>query len=165
MTSIIPGDSEDEAVYCRVVVADYIESCCKTANSRVLWLLELEKSPSTLNTHYHMDYKDKFLAYYRGHRQSDTSGNLTSRLKRYNAYSSVTTGQIKPQPTEFDQSVSKVLSGLSKVGINGVKSTDLYKLLPSDPYEPALDIMATVRAYFQGAHLYLKASLLCLMML
>ncbi|KAI0925224.1 hypothetical protein AcW1_007088 [Taiwanofungus camphoratus] len=135
-----------------IVVADYIESCCKTANSRVLWLLELEKSPSTLNTHYHMNYKDNFLAYYRGHRQSDTSGHLTSKLKRYNAYCTVTKGETKPKSTAFDQSVSKVLSGLSELGINGAKPTDLYKLLPSDPYEPALDIMATVRAYFQVAY-------------
>lgn len=52
--------------------------------------------------------------------------------------------------SDFAASTAKVLSGLQEMGIR-TKATDLPKLLPSDPYEPALHIMATVRAYFQGA--------------
>jgi hypothetical protein len=53
-------------------------------------------------------------------------------------------------PPPFNQSVSKVLSGLAEIGI-GTKATDLPKLLESDQYEPAIKIMSGVRAYFQGA--------------
>ena len=42
------------------------------------------------------------------------------------------------------------MSGLSDIGINGVTPADLAKLLPPDRFSPALEIMAEVRAYFQG---------------
>ena len=45
---------------------------------------------------------------------------------------------------------AKVLSGLAELGISGVTEEDLPKLLPPDRMEPALVIMADVRAYFQG---------------
>jgi len=35
--------------------------------------------------------------------------------------------------------------------MSGLKAQDLMKLLPPDQYDPALNIMATVRAYFQIA--------------
>lgn len=53
-----------------------------------------------------------------------------------------------PDPSVPDSS-AKVLSGLQEIGISS-KATDLPKLLPSDPMEPALHIMATVCAHFQG---------------
>lgn len=46
--------------------------------------------------------------------------------------------------------VKKVLSGLAEMGMTGVTEDDLPKLLPADGMEPALAIMADVRAYFQG---------------
>lgn len=45
---------------------------------------------------------------------------------------------------------AKVLSGLAELGMHGVTEEDLPKLLPPDRMEPALVIMADVRAYFQG---------------
>ena len=67
---------------------------------------------------------------------------MLSRLEKYSSRSS--------SKTEFGQNAAKVLAGLVELGISGVKAADLPKLLPSDPMEPALHIMATVRAYFQG---------------
>jgi hypothetical protein len=46
--------------------------------------------------------------------------------------------------------ISTALSNLAAIGITGVKAEDLAKLLPHDSMEPALAIMAEVRAYFQG---------------
>jgi hypothetical protein len=51
---------------------------------------------------------------------------------------------------ESPSGVSKVLAGLVDIGMVGVQPEDLPKLLPSDEMEPALDIMADVRSYFQG---------------
>jgi hypothetical protein len=46
--------------------------------------------------------------------------------------------------------VSEVLSGLTEMGFNGVQANDLAKLLRLDSMESAIEIMADVRAYFQG---------------
>ena len=54
-------------------------------------------------------------------------------------------------PTVRQDAVKKVLSGLAEMGMTGVTEDDLPKLLPADGMEPALAIMADVRAYFQGA--------------
>ena len=53
-------------------------------------------------------------------------------------------------PTVRQDAVKKVLSGLAEMGMTGVTEDDLPKLLPADGMEPALAIMADVRAYFQG---------------
>ena len=115
---------------------------------RVEWLLDVEKQPLTLNSHYYADYRDKFLSYYRGCRRTDHDGTLMSKLEDYKPYQKSKT--VVTLPTEFQLSTAKVLSGLAELGIHGIKPTDLPKLLPSDPMEPALHIMASVRAYFQG---------------
>jgi hypothetical protein len=47
--------------------------------------------------------------------------------------------------------IAQVLSGLAAIGLNSVTADDLVKLLPPDRIDPALNIMADVRAYFQGA--------------
>jgi hypothetical protein len=57
----------------------------------------------------------------------------------------------KPQPYNATKiGIDKVITGLAEVGIISVVPGDIPKLLPPDPFEPALDIMADVRAYFQG---------------
>lgn len=48
--------------------------------------------------------------------------------------------------------MNRVLNGLTDIGLPGTVPTDLAKLLPADPYDPAIEIMAGVRAYFQGMH-------------
>ena len=50
---------------------------------RLDWLLNLERRPRTLNGHYYSDYRDKFLAYYKGCRHSDTHGSLIHSLEGY----------------------------------------------------------------------------------
>jgi hypothetical protein len=48
--------------------------------------------------------------------------------------------------------MAKILAGLAELGVVGVKPEDIPKLLPPDQMEPALVIMADVRAYFQGSY-------------
>jgi hypothetical protein len=49
--------------------------------------------------------------------------------------------------------IAQVLSGLAAIGLNGIIADDLVKLLPPDRMDPALSIMADVRAYFQGVYI------------
>lgn len=111
---------------------------------KISWLLELEKRPRTLNEHYYRDYRDKFFAYYRAEHHATNTG-LANLLRLYDD---------SPSSTYLDpanrDNIRAVLNGLHHIGLSGVRAVDLLRLFPSDPYTPAFNIMATVRAYFQG---------------
>jgi len=110
-----------------MTVHDHLDAAAERTKERIEWIFQLENSPTTLNTHYFSAYRDKFLAYYKGPR--DTNG-LASQLWN---------------PT----GVQKAISSLADIGLNA-RPEDLPKLLPADPMEAAITIMASVRAYFQG---------------
>jgi hypothetical protein len=129
-----------------------------------------------LNAHYLSDYKEKFLSYYKAHRQTSLPAPLRSALGLDKSQTKGPTASNQPSSFKFntsttppsafgnttfappakspeeapDEALRKILSGLSEVGIDGVTPADLAKLLPPDQYSPALEIMAEVRAYFQG---------------
>ncbi|THU89402.1 hypothetical protein K435DRAFT_677975 [Dendrothele bispora CBS 962.96] len=127
----------------RVIMQEHLKNRLEAAQSRIDWLFALETRPFTLNTHYMADYREKFMAYYKGARHEHSNTMLMQQINSYHP---------PTDPSSQEQSpVSKILSGLVQVGMYGVKATDLPKLL-SDPMEPALDIMADVRAYFQVAY-------------
>ncbi|KAH9833436.1 P-loop containing nucleoside triphosphate hydrolase protein [Rhodofomes roseus] len=129
------------------IMNEHIKECCTQTIARVSWILALEQRPCTLNGHYYSNYRDTFMSRYRAYRTNSSSSDLMSKLERYpSALRSV------KMTTDFQLEVTTVLSGLSAIGISGTKATDLPKLLPTDPYEPALNIMACVRAYFQVAY-------------
>lgn len=107
---------------------DHLDVAAVRSKDKIEWLLQLESSPATLNTHYYFDYKDKVYAYYKAHRRSEKLANSIAQRS---------------------QEVNDIISALSLLGIRA-RREDLSKLLPSDPMEAALDIMASVRAYFQG---------------
>ena len=65
---------------------------------------------------------------------------LLQKLRRHSAQGT----------SEFDESVRTILAAFSALDVHDVRPTDLAKVLPSDPYEAAISIMASVRAYFQG---------------
>ncbi|EKM53567.1 uncharacterized protein PHACADRAFT_197992 [Phanerochaete carnosa HHB-10118-sp] len=136
-----------------VLVVDYMKKCGEETRDSISWLLNLEKRPRTLNDHYYTEYRDKFLAHYKGCRRANTHGSLISNLAAYDSgkppssYSS----SRRPVIPNFAESTKGALSRLQEINIS-CKAADLPKLLPSDPYEPALHIMATVRAYFQVAY-------------
>ena len=111
-----------------MIVHDHLDEAAKQTKQRIQWLLDLEGTPTTLNTHYYADYKDKFFTYYKA---SQDDSDLVTRIR------------------QGGESVNRALSGLNELGIS-VQSTDLPRLLPPDPKEAALNIMASVRAYFQG---------------
>ena len=130
----------------------HMKRCQEKAEERINWLLELEKSPFTLNTHYFSDYRAKFLAHYRGARERCKNTELNEFIKNYKENPTSSTSYTGPIRAPVPQltGIAKALSILAEIGIAGVKAEDLPKLLPPDPMEPVLAIMADVRAYFQG---------------
>jgi hypothetical protein len=79
------------------------------------------------------------MGFYKGWRQEHRHQPLMQRLNNYSP----------PKNLHQASGIAKALSGLAEAGIN-VKAEDFAKLLPPDPMEPALTIMASVRAYIQG---------------
>ena len=122
------------------ILGEYIAERAQDTRERIQWLLDLETRPRTLNDHYFRDYRDKFLAWYRGHRSQYNNIPLLQKLKKHGSKGA----------SEFDENVRTILSAFSALDIHDVQPTDLAKVLPSDPYEAAINIMASVRAYFQG---------------
>lgn len=134
----------------RILLQDHIKNCMEKATERIDWLLDLEDRPFSLNDHYFADYRSKFLSYYKGARQKDNNTALMRSIQEYSDPSGDTGSWNASMTITTPTGIAKVLSGLVEMGIDGVKPEDLAKLLPPDHMEPALVIMADVRAYFQG---------------
>ena len=112
-----------------MIMHDHLDAAASRSKEKIEWLLKIEQSPTMINTHYYQDYKNKFLAHYRTNRHKTDLASVTW--------------------IPFHGDVHSVISALSKLGIHA-QASDLHKLLPSDPMEAALNIMASVRGYFQG---------------
>src|ERR1700761_4761074 len=122
---------------------DHFKQRNTKAIQQITFQIEVEQSPFTCNTHYLLDYKEKFLAHYKQMRFVATNKKLSKELDEYK----------RPFLPGFKVELSgigKIMEGLAEIGMHDVKARDLAKLLPSDGMEPMLAIMADVRAYFQG---------------
>jgi hypothetical protein len=107
-----------------------------------------------LNTHYLSDYRSKFLSHYRASREYYEQAKLIKAIQSYGKNQTSKMTDSRPGPIE-PTGIAKVLAGLAEIGMMGVKADDLPKLLPPDRMAPALEIMADVRAYFQGIQVFL----------
>jgi hypothetical protein len=114
----------------------HIEKCADAATQRIESLLEEEKEPFTMNERYFMEYRSKFLAYYKKARQKESQFIRNMENK--------TDGNMMA-------AMNNAISYLTMMGLQGLDSSALASLLPSDPMDPAIEIMADVRAYFQGS--------------
>ncbi|THH11229.1 hypothetical protein EW146_g8124 [Bondarzewia mesenterica] len=124
------------------IVTKHLRACSETAVQRIMLLLEAEMEPFTRNNHYLNDYRAKFLAYYKGVRQANQNNDFIRNLEG--------TGPGSTSET-FQQAMTKTLSGFTEMGLHGIQPVALAKVLPEDPMEAGIEIMADVRAYFQGA--------------
>ncbi|KAL0945228.1 hypothetical protein HGRIS_000741 [Hohenbuehelia grisea] len=123
-----------------IIIQNHLQQCRETTDARIDHLLQLEARPYTLNNHYLADYKEKYLAYYKGSRFEDSNPGFMQKISEYLA------GHGTPE------TVDKVMSGLTNMGLSSVSADQIPKLLGSDPMDPALHIMAEVRAYFHVAY-------------
>jgi 2-oxo-4-hydroxy-4-carboxy--5-ureidoimidazoline (OHCU) decarboxylase len=115
----------------------HLDKCADAASQHIASLIEEEQEPFTMNEHYYMEYRSKFLAHYRGARQrakSDFMRNLENTNNQ-----------------DIRQALNDTISSLARMGLEKVDASLLANLLPSDPMEKAIGIMADVRAYFQGS--------------
>ena len=84
-----------------------------------------------------MEYRSKFLAHYKGARLREKS-NFIRNIQRSDD------GNVM-------QAMSEAMAALTRIGLEGADVSLLANLLPPDPMEPAIGIMADIRAYFQGS--------------
>ena len=139
----------------RTIIQQHIKHCLERTEERISWLFELEDWPFSLNTHYLADYKSKFLAHYKGTRQKYERVDIMGAIQLYNNPGNVTVTASKnafggPAPPPQKTGIASIMTGLAEIGMSGITPEQLPRLLPSDRMEPALEIMAEVRAYFQG---------------
>ena len=105
--------------------------------------IEIEhEEPTTVNEHYLSDYKAKYLAHYRAERKLHPGSEANPSLRNF-------INGLHDQDC-FENAVSY----LNRLGFpSDLKRDDLLRLLKPDASEEALDIMAEVRAYYQGQYL------------
>lgn len=115
-------------------------------------MYQLEKDQTfTLNDHYLSDYKQKFKTYYSAARKEKKSGKDSSFLSGLakGLSDSVTVSESVTQRTPFAENLSTVLAKLAEMGAS-VSPLDLAKVLETDSSIESLEVMAEVRAYYQG---------------
>ncbi|KAJ2918308.1 hypothetical protein MD484_g2118, partial [Candolleomyces efflorescens] len=137
----------------KTIIHNHLKDCFARTEDRIKWFIKLESLPFTLNQHYLSDYKEKFLAYYKAAREDDIRNFVTKQVKAYKKTSaSRFSASDDDDDEESPKGISKVLLGLTEMGITGIQPDDIYKVLPADEMGPAITIMADVRAYFQVAY-------------
>ncbi|SRR5713226_2881685 len=114
----------------------HIERCADAAAQHIVSLLEEEREPFTMNEHYFGDYRSKFLQYYKEARQK-----AMSQFKR---------NLENSDDGDMMAAMRDTLCSLTRMGLEA-NASSLANLLPPDRMDPAIEIMADVRAYFQGS--------------
>jgi hypothetical protein len=90
-----------------------------------------------MNEHYFMEYRSKFMAYYR-------EARLRAKSQFIRNLENSNDGDVM-------EAMNEALSSLTRLGLEAANASLFANLLPSDPMDPAIEIMADVRAYFQGS--------------
>ncbi|KAI9441571.1 P-loop containing nucleoside triphosphate hydrolase protein [Lactarius indigo] len=122
----------------RNIMQSHIQRCADAAAQHIDSLLKDENEPFTLNARYYTEYRSKFLSHYK-------RGRLRSK-------SSVIRNLEDGTNPGMRAAVNEAIASLAKLGLRSVEVSSLAALLPPDPMEPAIGIMADVRAYFQVAY-------------
>ena len=77
-----------------------MQECFKRAEDRILWLLDVESLPFTLNQHYLSDYKTKFLAYYQEARPDGTREKIAREVKIFRGGAATVKKSVKHRDGE-----------------------------------------------------------------
>ncbi|KIO31590.1 hypothetical protein M407DRAFT_218712 [Tulasnella calospora MUT 4182] len=129
------------------LTSEQIIKCAQATTRKIEALYHSECSPYTQNDQYFLTYKTKMLTRYKAiHQELEGKSNLVTALRAYNAGNQSSTGNT----TQWSY-LTNAITNLTYFGLT-VKAEDLIMLLPKHDMNPALDIMAEVRAYFQVAY-------------
>jgi hypothetical protein len=120
-------------------MTNHIKKCGEQAKHQLDRLICSEQGPFTLNEHHYLDYCQKFASHYRGWRQKDSNPTFLSCIRQF----------ASKKQTHTDGPISRIMSALAEMNVSPTPM-QLVSLLPADPMDPAINIMASVRAYFQG---------------
>ncbi|KAG8891273.1 hypothetical protein FRC01_014793, partial [Tulasnella sp. 417] len=126
------------------ITSEQILMCAQATTQKIEGLYLSECSPFTQNEDYFLTYKTKMLTRYKAiHQELEGKSNLVTALRAYSPNNQSSTGN-----TSQWSYLTQAITQLSYFGIT-VKAEDFITLLPKHDMNPALDIMAEVRAYFQ----------------
>ncbi|PPQ94528.1 hypothetical protein CVT25_012429 [Psilocybe cyanescens] len=89
-----------------------------------------------------------FLSHYKSVRKKYEELDVVNAIHEYKVPLTTFSSASKNLPIAQPTGIAKALAGLAKAGLAGVQAHDLAKLLPPNPMEPVLNIMADIRAYF-----------------
>lgn len=133
----------------RAVVDDALEILIRDASEKMDAITTLDLEPFTQNYHYFQALCDKFTFHYRKMRRKSSSSDI-----KYRPVLSSTVPATRNQETQYNyyteqEYFAKCREHLNNFGIIVNKVDDLLPLLPSDPYDEELKIMAAVHAYFK----------------
>ncbi|KAI0032843.1 P-loop containing nucleoside triphosphate hydrolase protein [Vararia minispora EC-137] len=122
------------------IVSEHIRVRVLETEKRLDDLQNMEKEPFTRNGHYFADYRSKFLAHYKALRRKESHAFIKD-LEDENKGND-----------EFNKLLNTAMSSIQSLGFRNFTANDIPRLLPPDPMESAIEIMADVRAYFQVAY-------------
>ncbi|KAG9043508.1 hypothetical protein FS837_009468 [Tulasnella sp. UAMH 9824] len=127
------------------ITSEQIAKCAAMTKAKIDGLVRGECEPYTQNDEYFLAYKTRMLTRYKIiHQELQGKANLVTALQAYNPNNNSSTGN-----TSQWNYLTNAISNLSNFGIH-IKAEDFVMLLPQHDLTPALDMMAEVRAYFQG---------------
>ncbi|CAE6540893.1 unnamed protein product [Rhizoctonia solani] len=128
------------------IVLEKLDECKKATTQELDFLLDMESLPFTLNSHYYLDYKEKFLKHY-----ATLCNNRSALGRSLKARPSPKLQVMERAPSPDPLEVA--LENLRRAGFERLSRGDLVKLLPADfSQQAALEIMAGARAYYQVAY-------------
>jgi hypothetical protein len=155
----------------RAVIQSQLHEKTDSGIAKLESLFQVESLPFTQNEHYFFSYKSKLVTRYKSiHRLSKGEFSLCAKLqepvvedppvpepesplKAINGKQAHSRFGVSMNTPSFDEKVARALSTLADLGFEGLVRADLLRLDPPTEVDSAFDIMAEVRAYWQGTPL------------
>jgi hypothetical protein len=118
-----------------------LKESSEKAQSKIQECIAWEKEePVTSNEHYLADYKEKFISRYKS-------------LRRQHVQYSSTLQKLIDGEFRNSDNMKNALNSLRAMGIPASSEEDLLRILRNEAWaESMIEIMAEVRAYYQGSH-------------
>jgi len=131
------------------VVQQQISQCATSTKQRINELCSMDLQPYTQNQEYYDTCRRKiYLQYktlYEKSQPSGTARGFIDLLQSNTTARGLIDNMLGPE-------LIAVLEGLARLGLPSPQPMHLAALLPTDEFDPALVVMADVRAYFQVAY-------------